>query len=187
MKVFCASETDTGNPMFAALSNDNRFNRQRAWLQCNDFVNGHIVGAPRNENTLVGRLTTAEFFIKQCELWFPRGPNRETFGASKGRTADTLNAYTSGQNPTKARHIIYSSGSRDVWREMGVAATRRPGGPMRSDPEKDIVVHVLESGCHHSERSTRIAELYQDIRRVHDLEVDQVCRWAQQWPGYSHY
>jgi hypothetical protein len=180
----CGNETDPNNIRYSVLSVQNSINRQLDWLQCNDLVGGYIVGAPPNETTLVSRFTTAEFFTKQCALFFPPGPNGETFGANKGRTADTLNAYTGGWFPTNARRIIYSSGTRDVWREMGVAAKGRPQGPLRSDPEKDIVVHVLETGFHHSEFSTRTAELNDEVRRVRDMEVEQVCRWVQQWPGY---
>ncbi|EUC27469.1 hypothetical protein COCCADRAFT_111619 [Bipolaris zeicola 26-R-13] len=181
---FCSSELDPKNFMYSDLRVGNYANRQYAWLQCNDLISSYIVGAPLNETSLVSRLTTTEFFLKQCALFFPDGPNGETFGAKKGRTAHVLNHYTGGWQPTNATRIIYSSGSQDVWREMGVAAQRRPGGPMRSTPEQDIVVHVIETGFHHSELMTRTAEMHPDVRRVRDLEVEQICSWVQQWPGY---
>ncbi|KJX96167.1 serine peptidase like protein [Zymoseptoria brevis] len=182
--AYCVNETDPLDPRYSELSVQNRINRQYAWLQCNDLVGGYIVGAPPRELSLVSRLTTADFFARQCALFFPPGSHGETYGANRGRTAAILNAYTGGWSPTRARRIIYSSGSRDVWREMGVTARLRPGGPMQSDPQKEIVVHVVETGFHHSELSSRNAELYEEVRRVRDLEVEQVCRWVQQWPGY---
>lgn len=181
---FCTSKLDPENFMYSDLRVDNDDNRQYAWLQCNDLISGYIVGAPQNETSLVSRLTTAEFFLEQCALFFPNGPNGETFGAKKGRTAHMLNEYTGGWSPKNATRIIYSSGSGDVWREMGVAAQRRPGGPMQSIPEQDIVVHVIETGFHHSELMTRTAEKYPEVRKVRDLEVEQICSWVQQWPGY---
>ncbi|EUC41985.1 hypothetical protein COCMIDRAFT_104704 [Bipolaris oryzae ATCC 44560] len=182
--AFCSSELDPKNSMYSDTRVDNSVNRQYAWLQCNDLISGYIVGAPQNETSLVSRLTTAEFFLKQCALFFPDGPNGETFGAKRAQTAHTLNEYTGGWWPKNATRIIYSSGGRDVWREMGVAAQRRPGGPMQSIPDQDVVVHVIESGFHHSELMTRTAEMHLEVRKVRDLEVEQICSWAQQWPGY---
>jgi hypothetical protein len=181
---FCVNESDPTNLAYSAIDANNDGNRQWAWLQCNDLVGGYIVGAPLNETSLVSRATTAEFFTSLCSLHFPPGPNGETFGANKGRTADTLNSFTGGWTPTNARRIIYSSGRLDVWREMGVSAERRPNGPLQSDPEKDIVVHLLEKGFHHSEMKTRTAELNEEVRRIRDLEVEQICHWVQQWPSY---
>jgi hypothetical protein len=180
----CSSELDPNNFMYSDFGVDNAVNRQYAWLQCNDLISGYIVGAPQDEISLVSRLTTAEFFLKQCALFFPDGPNGESFGARNGRTAYTLNEYTGGWWPTNSTRIIYSSGGCDVWREMGVSAQRRPGGPMRSIPEQNIVVHFIETGFHHSELMTRTAEMYPEVRKVRDLEVEQICSWVQQWPGY---
>ncbi|KAF2214502.1 hypothetical protein CERZMDRAFT_37652 [Cercospora zeae-maydis SCOH1-5] len=182
--AFCSNELDPTDSRYYQLLVENSIDRQMKWLQCNDLVGGYIVGAPTNETTLVSRLTTTEFFHKQCALYFPPGPNGEAFGASQGRTAEALNAYTGGWNPANARRIIYSSGGRDVWREMGVSAERRPGGPMKSNPEMDMVVHIIETGFHHSELSTLNAELNEEVRRTRDLEVAQICRWVQEWPGY---
>lgn len=182
--AFCSSELDPENSVHSDLRVDNGGNRQYAWLQCNDLISGYIVGAPQNETSLVSRLTTAEFFLEQCALFFRDGPNGETFGAKKCRTAHTLNEYTGGWWPTNATRIIYSSDGRDVWREMGVAAQRRPGGPMQSIPEQDIVVYVIETELYKSELMTHTAEMYPEVRKVRDLEGEQICSWVQQWPGY---
>ncbi|KAJ5031385.1 hypothetical protein J3E73DRAFT_252372 [Bipolaris maydis] len=60
---------------------NNSVNRQYTWLQYNDLISSYIGGAPYNE-------------ISLCALFFPDGPNRETVGAKKGRTAHALNEYT---------------------------------------------------------------------------------------------
>jgi hypothetical protein len=67
---------------------------------------------------------------------------------------------------------------------MGVAAERRPGGPLRSDPDRQIVVHSIEAGWHHSDLLTYIADQDAEVSRVRDLEVKQICEWVQQWPNY---
>jgi hypothetical protein len=161
--------------------------RKMTWLQCNDMISGYVTGAPvgATSNPLVSRFLTDDYFIRQCALFFPSGPNGETYGAAKGMTADSFNAWTGGWSPTKARRIIYSSGEMDVWREMSVASKLRPGGPLQSAPQQDIVVHAIATGWHHSDLITRNVELSEEVRQVRDQEVEQICTWVQQWPGYS--
>ncbi|KJX93370.1 serine peptidase like protein [Zymoseptoria brevis] len=158
-----------------------------SWLRCNDMMAGYVTGAPIAATTtpIVSRFVTYDYFQKRCLRFYSLGPSGELKSSAAGhRDAEAFNEYTGGWFPTKARRIIYSAGEMDVWREMSASAKLRPGGPMQSDPEKDIVVHLVKTGWHHSEMSTRNAELDQEVRRVRDQEIDQICRWIQQWPGY---
>jgi hypothetical protein len=156
-----------------------------AWLLCNDKMGGYWTGAPigATSTPLVSRFLTHDYYEKKCKRFYDGKSQREAKGGHQ--TAEAFNAYTGGWSPTNARRIIYSAGEMDIWREMSASAKLRPGGPLKSDPEKGIVVHLIKRGWHHSEMLTRNAELYEDVRRVRDQEVDQICRWVQQWPGYA--
>ncbi|PIB01738.1 putative serine protease EDA2 [Cercospora beticola] len=157
------------------------------WLLCNDMMGGYVTGPPVGAllTPVVSRFLTYNYFETRCTIVHPLEPNEEPEDTASGhRTAKAFNTYTGGWSPTNARRIIYSAGEMDVWREMSVSAKRRPGGPLQSDPELDVVVHLIKKGWHHSEMYTRNAELDDEVRRVRDQEVEQICYWTQQWPGY---
>lgn len=157
------------------------------WLLCNDMMGGYVTGAPIGASLtpLVSRFLTYDYFQTRCTMVHSLGPNSELLNTTSGhRTAEAFNRYTGGWFPTDARRIIYSAGEMDVWREMSVSAKLRPGGPLQSNSELDIVVHLIKTGWHHSELYTRNAELDDEVRRVRDQEVGQICYWVQQWPGY---
>ncbi|USW56419.1 Putative peptidase S28, alpha/Beta hydrolase [Septoria linicola] len=157
------------------------------WLLCNDMMGGYVTGAPLGalSTPLVSRFLTYDYFQTRCAMVHSPESSAELEDTASGhRTAEAFNRYTGGWFPTDARRIIYSAGEMDVWREMSVSARLRPGGPLQSDPESDVVVHLIKTGWHHSEMYTRNAELDDEVQRVRDQEVDQICYWTQQWPGY---
>jgi hypothetical protein len=156
-------------------------NELYAWLICNDKIGGYVTGAPvaTTSTPLVSRFVNYDFFKQECVGFFPTEPN----GKLQNGTIGHLTA--GGWSPTNARRIIYSAGEMDIWREMSASAKLRPRGPMLSDPKKDIVVHLIKTGWHHSDLSTRNTELNEEVKHVRDQEVNQICRWVQQWPGYQ--
>ncbi|KAH9830864.1 serine peptidase like protein [Teratosphaeria destructans] len=172
---------------FARLSEPLSSGQLYEWLMCNDMMGGYVTGAPigTSMNPLVSRFLTSEYFQTRCSIVHSPGASGELEKTTSGhRSAEDFNKYTGGWFPTNARRIIYSAGEMDVWREISVSAKTRPGGPLQSDPESDVIVHLIKTGWHHSEMYTRNAELDEEVRRVRDEEVDQICRWVQQWPGY---
>jgi hypothetical protein len=185
----CYSSYDAGDPTFTDTSLSNILNRQLYWLRCNDNIGGWVAGAPTKESniTLISQLIMEDYWRRQCELFFPLGPDGETYRSStripiQDRMTDAkLNAYTGGWNPTKARRIIYSSGTREVWHEMTVSAELRSNGPMKGDPSRDVVVDVVPGGSHGTNLLTKAAELNPEVKRIRDRQVVQVCEWVQQW------
>ena len=178
----CLDET------YARLSEPLGPDQMYEWLLCNDMMGGYVTGAPLGalKTPLVSRFLTYDYFQTRCTIVHSPESGGELEGTASGhRTAEDLNRYTGGWSPANARRIIYSAGEMDVWREMSVSARLRPGGPLQSNPDLDIVVHLVKTGWHHSEMYTRNAELDEEVRRVRDEEVDQICHWVQQWPGYS--
>jgi hypothetical protein len=172
---------------YARLSEPLGAGQMYEWLLCNDMMGGYVTGAPVGATLtpLVSRFLTYDYFQTRCTIVHQLEPSGELEDTASGhRTAKAFNRYTGGWSPTDARRIIYSAGEMDVWREMSVSARLRPGGPLQSDPELDVVVHLIKTGWHHSEMYTRNAEMDDEVRRVRDQEVDQICYWVQQWPEY---
>ncbi|KAF2767111.1 hypothetical protein EJ03DRAFT_276838 [Teratosphaeria nubilosa] len=156
------------------------------WLLCNDRMGGYATGAPIGTSMppLVSRFLTYDYFQSRCTIVDSPCPSGERENTTiDHHSAEAFNRYTGSWAPTNARRIIYSAGEMDVWREMSVSASLRPGGPLQSDPELDVVVHLLKTGWHHSDMYTRNVELSDEVRRVRDQEVEQMCDWVRQWPG----
>lgn len=160
------------------------------WLLCNDMMGGYVTGTPSSAPfSIVSRFLTYDYFSTRCTIvnstTSSSSSSSSSTQSSGHHTAFSFNKYTGGWTPTRARRIIYTAGEMDVWREMSVSAKLRPGGPLQSDFERDIVVYLVRKGWHHSELYTRNTELDEDVRWVRDREVERICAWVKQWAGYQ--
>lgn len=156
------------------------------WLLCNDLMGGYVTGTPPSASLyIVSRFLTYDYFSTRCTIVNSTTSASSSPPSSGHHTAFSFNKYTGGWTPTRARRIIYTAGEMDVWREMSVSAKLRPGGPLQSDDERDVVVHLVRKGWHHSELYTRNTELDEDVRWVRDQEVERICAWVKQWSGYQ--
>lgn len=108
-------------------------------MLCNEPFGYWQDGAPEGQSTLVSRYVNAEYWIRQCALYFPDGPNGETYGIKKGRTEADVNAYTGGWFIDNSTRLQYTNGGFDPWREAGVSSSLRPGGELQST--KQVPVH----------------------------------------------
>ncbi|EMF13316.1 uncharacterized protein SEPMUDRAFT_19291, partial [Sphaerulina musiva SO2202] len=153
------------------------------WLLCNDMMGGFVTGTPPSAPfSIVSRFLTYDYFSTRCAIVNSTTSESSSPSPSSGHhTASSFNNYTGGWTPTRARRIIYTAGEMDVWREISVSAKLRPGGPLQSDFERDVVVHLVQKGWHHSELYTRNTELDEDVRWVRDREVEKICAWVRQW------
>lgn len=66
-------------------------------------------GAPSNVPSLVSRTVNAEYFTRQCALYFPT-VNGYTYGSAKGRSADDINAWTKGWDLTETTRLTWTNG-----------------------------------------------------------------------------
>ena len=94
--TYCFDTYDPTSPLFTDTSLSNVADRQWEWMLCNEPFGYWQDGAPTDRPTIVSRLVDAEYWIRQCSLYFPPGPNGETFGIAKGKTEADTNAYTGG-------------------------------------------------------------------------------------------
>lgn len=65
--------------------------------------------APWWEETLVSRSASADYFQRQCPLFFPE-VNGYTYGSAKGKTAADVNHWTGGWRTRETKRLIYTNG-----------------------------------------------------------------------------
>ena len=162
-------------------------------------------GAPEGQPTLVSRLVTASYYIRQCSMYFPEGPGGETYGIAKGRTESQVNAYTGGWNIDNTTRLIYVNGdygmpspsppnlaqscpstdsliSTDPWRTASVSSHElRPGGALESTER--VPVNIVPGGFHVSDAITENGRVNAGVQAAIDREVGQLVEWVGEWYG----
>ncbi|KAF2102204.1 serine carboxypeptidase [Rhizodiscina lignyota] len=176
----CFNTYNKSNPIFTDITPSNTADRQWVWMTCNEPFGYWQDGAPEGRSTLVSRLVNAEYWIRQCDLYFPPGPDGETFGINKGKTEADVNKYTGGWDITKSTRLQYTNGGFDPWREATVSSELRPGGPLQSTEQ--VPVHWVPGGFHTSDLVTMNGVVNASCKAVIDAEVAQLVKWVNEWP-----
>ncbi len=57
--------------MYKDWSSDNKFDRPWFWMLCNEPFGYWQTGAPKTHESIVTRLMTPEYFLRQCPIYFP--------------------------------------------------------------------------------------------------------------------
>lgn len=151
----CYDTYNASSPLFTDTSPANQVNRQWIWMTCNEPFGYWPNGSPPGRPTLVSRLITTEYALRQCALWCPPGPKGETYGLAAGRTEADVNAYTDGWSNINTSRLIFVNGELDPWREASVSA----------DSEFRPRCHNCENGCADRETSSRTKYLREAQRR----------------------
>lgn len=163
------------------MSLSNTLDRQWVWMTCNEPFEYWQDGAPTGHSTLVSRLIDVEYWVAQCALAFPPGPNGETYGLNKGASTAKLNMYTGGWFIDNSTRLQYTNGDFDPWREATVSSELRPGGPLQSTQQ--VPVHIVPGGFHTSDLVTENGAVNPAVQAVIDAEVAQLVTWVNEWPG----
>ena len=66
-------------------------------------------GAPEGTPSIISRLVTADYYQRQCGLFFP-DDGCYTFASKRGKTAEDLNAQTEGWNLTNTTRLLWVNG-----------------------------------------------------------------------------
>lgn len=167
--------------MFTNTSVNNPNDRQWTWMLCNEPFGYWQDAAPAGTPSLISRTITAEYFQRQCSLYFPTAPDGFTFGSGRNVTEDDVNAVYGGWDARNSSRLIYANGGFDPWRESGVSSTQRPGGPLKSTEQ--VPVNVVPGGFHTSDLLTANGRANEGCKEVIDAEVAQVVAWVKEWPG----
>lgn len=134
-------------------------------------------GAPENTSTIVSRLVTAEYWQRQCALFFPP-PG--TYGDAEGATPDRVNAYTGGWNTVdNTTRLMWTNGEFDPWRDSTVSSDYRPGGPFEGTA--DAPVNIVPAGIHCSDMLANNGVANAGVQAVIDAAVAQISTWVDEY------
>ncbi|KAF2215786.1 hypothetical protein CERZMDRAFT_81896 [Cercospora zeae-maydis SCOH1-5] len=180
----CFALTDPSNKIFSNLSAVVNFypgDRYDMWLWCNEASQWWQTGSPEGTPTLVSRLVNVDYFRAQCPKFFPAGPNGETFGIAKGKTADQFNAkYGGWDDPTpEMKRLVIISGQNDAWRAAGFHSDQRPQGHLQDGV--DVRSFVTPKANHCTDIYKNAAQIWPEVKVIQDEAVDQIVKWVSEF------
>lgn len=177
----CFDTYNKSNPMFTDVTLSNQVSRQWQWMLCNEPFGYWQTGAPEGQPTLVSRLVDAEYWIRQCENFFPLGLSGETYGLNKGKTEEELNEYTGGWDIVNSTRLLYVNGDYDPWRTASVSSYElRPEGALESTEEVPVV--IVPGGFHTSDLITMNGEVNAGVAMAQQKIVAQLVEWVGEFP-----
>ncbi|EPS30153.1 hypothetical protein POX_b02836 [Penicillium oxalicum] len=178
MTTDCFNTYNASSPIFTDVSVNNTVDRQWQWFLCNEPLFYWQDGAPSHVDTLVSRSVNAEYWQRQCSLYFPE-VNGFTFGSSKGKKADAVNHKTKGWDLTDTTRLIWANGEFDPWRTSGMSSEYRPGGPLKSRPSAPL--NIIPGGFHCSDLILKNGAANAGVQKVIDAEVAQIKTWVAEY------
>lgn len=172
--------------MYTDYTVSNIYDRQWTWFLCNQPFAYWQDGAPQGISTIVSRLVTAQYWQRQCGLFFPE-VDGHTYGSSSKHvpheTTTTTNMYTGGWfEPLKATpntRLLWVNGEFDPWRTSGVSSQFRPGGPWQGSSTAPLL--MIPNGIHCSDLQLRNAAANPAVQAVVDAEVKQISQWVAEY------
>ncbi|KAK2596556.1 hypothetical protein N8I77_013441 [Diaporthe amygdali] len=170
----CFDSYNETSPIYTDLTVSNPLDRQWEWMLCNDPFAFWQDGAPAGTPTIVSRLVTAEYWQRQCGLYFkPPG----TFGSAEGKTVEDTNAYTGGWDRAgNTTRLVFVNGQWDPWKDATVSSEFRPGGPYQGTTDAPVL--VIPGGIHCSDLSITNGRLNAGVKAVQDGVVDHIVQWV---------
>ncbi|KAH7305100.1 peptidase S28 [Rhexocercosporidium sp. MPI-PUGE-AT-0058] len=177
----CMDTHDPTNLMFTNFTVQSPSNLQWKWMLCNEAFAWWQTGAPINETTLISRLVTAEYFQKQCALYFP-AVNGFTYGSNKlpQDNVDKVNKLTEGWKRENSTRLIWTNGQFDPWKNSGVSSDFRPGGPYQGSPT--TLTQIIPGGMHCSDYFTYSGTQNSGVQTAIDNQMAQIIQWVSEFP-----
>jgi hypothetical protein len=124
------------------------------------------------------RLVDAEYYQRQCSLWFP-AEDGNTFGSNKGLTADSTNARTKGWFATDTTRLLYINGQYDPWRSASVASEFRPDGPFNGTA--DVPAVLIAGSRHCNDLLVANAQVNAAVAAAQATAVSQISAWVDEF------
>ncbi|RYP15867.1 hypothetical protein DL766_009291 [Monosporascus sp. MC13-8B] len=177
--VLCLDTYNASSPMFTDWTESNAFFRTWVWMTCNDPFFYYQTGAPWGRPTVFSRLADAQYYQRQCELFFPRqGPY--TYASNRGKTAAALNAHTKGWHLYDTKRLMWVNGEFDPWRSASMASVFRTGGPVPSTPQAPSIVIPGARHCNDLRVNNAVNE---DVKKTQEAIIKQMAKWANEFYG----
>ncbi|POS74116.1 serine carboxypeptidase S28 [Diaporthe helianthi] len=173
-EVGCFDTYDETSPFFTDIASTNDINRQWTWMLCNEPIAFWQTGAPEGTPTIVSRLVTAEYWQRQCPLYFtPPG----TFGSAEGKTVEDTNKYTGGWDRAgKTTRLLFVNGRWDPWKDATVSSEFRPGGAFEGTADAPVL--LIPEGIHCSDLFIRNGALNAGVKAVQDTAIETMVKWV---------
>ena len=183
LTVDCFNTYDASNLMYTSSHIKDvavaTIDRQWVWMTCNEPFAYWQTGAPLGRASIVSRLVTAEYFQRQCDLFFPE-VNGFTYGSTNPEVnPQSVNARTKGWELTNTTRLIWANGEFDPWRTSGVSSQFRPGGPLPSTEQHPL--NIIPGGFHCSDLLLENAKVNAGVQQVVDNEVAQIVSWVKEF------
>jgi len=176
--VDCFDSFNASSPLFTDLTVGNAVDRQWNWFLCNEPFAYWQDGAPANVSSIVSRLVTAEYWQRQCSLFFPTEGNF-TFASNTGKTVADVNAFTGGWNIDNTTRLTWTNGEFDPWRTSGVSSGFRPDGPKVSTVQAPV--HVIPDGVHCYDLLAENGQANAGVQAVITAEIAQIKEWVEEF------
>ncbi|RYP51476.1 hypothetical protein DL768_003206 [Monosporascus sp. mg162] len=129
--------------------------------------------------TVFSRLANAQYYQRQCGLFFPRqGPY--TYASNRGKTAAALNAHTKGRHLYDTKRLMWVNGEFDPWRSASTASVFRTGGPLPSTPRTPSIVIPGARHCNDLRASNAVNE---DVKKTQEAVIKQMAEWTNEFYG----
>ncbi|KAB5525675.1 peptidase S28 [Coniochaeta sp. 2T2.1] len=176
LNIECFKMLNASNPIYHDLSLGNAGNRQWNWMLCNEPFEWWQDATPADRPSFVSRLINPDYWRSQCPFWFPESEGG--YGLARGRTAEEVNAYTSGWfvDAANTTRLMMTNGEWDPWRDATLSSKFRPGGPKESTPE--LPVRVIPHGTHCSDLYGQNWGVNAELKAIVDEEVANMQEWV---------
>ncbi|KAI5209493.1 serine carboxypeptidase [Aureobasidium subglaciale] len=181
--IKCFDTYNTSSPMYTDMTLSNAFDRQWVWMTCNEPFGYYQTGAPEDRPSIISRLSTADYWIRQCPLMFPAS-NSSVVGLAKGATAEAVNAHNKGWN-NYSPGLLYVNGDYDPWREASVSSDFRPEGKLQSTAKNPVV--IVPGGFHTSDLVTQNAKSNAGAKAAIDQAVGIMKEWVSEFQHGKHW
>ena len=175
--VGCFDSYNTSSPIYTDLTVDNVIDRQWEWMLCNEPLAYWQDGAASGTPSIVSSLVSAEYWQRQCGLYFtPPG----TFGSAEGKDVTTTNTYTKGWDIAgTTTRLIFTNGQYDPWKDATVSSDFKPGGPYNGTDDAPVL--VIPGGIHCSDMIAENGVVNAGAQEVIDTEIAVITGWVEEY------
>lgn len=173
--VQCFDSYNSSWQIFTDWTPENAADRPWVWMTCNEPFFYWQGGAPEGVPTVMTRLATAEYYQRQCSLYFPTEGNN-TFRSALGIREDYVNDRTDGWFNTDAPRLLYVNGEFDPWRSGSVASEFRPGGQFNGTEETPA---ILIEGSRHCNDLIMTNSVHPPVAAAQEAAISQMKAWVE--------
>lgn len=146
-------------------------------MLCNEPLAYWQDGAPEGTPSIVSGLVTAEYWQRQCGLYFtPTG----SYGSAQGKNVTTTNTYTKGWDIAgTTTRLIFTNGQYDPWLDATVSSEFKPGGPYNGTDDAPVL--MIPGGIHCSDMIAENGVVNAGAQEVIDAEVAVIAGWVEDY------